>query len=113
MRSTNTFDLVVTPVNDPPFVVDDRYVMSQGDVLVVSAAGVLANDSDVERQSLTARKVSDPAHGSLTLNADGSFTYTPAVEFFGVDSFTYRAHDGETNSASRPSSAAKRPLRAQ
>ena len=41
--------------------------------------------------------VSGPAHGTLTLNADGSFTYTPAANFNGTDSFTYRANDGSAD----------------
>ena len=39
-----------------------------------------------------------PAHGSLALNANGSFTYTPAHDYNGSDSFTYRANDGSANS---------------
>src|SRR5207249_9273472 len=42
--------------------------------------------------------VSSPAHGSLTLNANGSFTYTPAANYNGGDSFTYKANDGALNS---------------
>jgi VCBS repeat-containing protein len=60
--------------------------------------GVLANDTDPEQQTLTAILVSGPAHGTLTLNADGSFVYTPAPNFNGVDSFTYMANDGSLNS---------------
>ena len=37
---------------------------------------------------------SSPAHGNLTLNADGSFTYAPNANFNGQDSFTYNATDG-------------------
>jgi VCBS repeat-containing protein len=47
--------------------------------------------------------VSGPAHGTLTLNANGSFTYTPAANLQRPDSFTYRANDGEADSTSRPS----------
>src|SRR5262249_55247264 len=60
----------------------------------VAAPGVLGNDSDVDGDALRAALVSGPAHGALTLNADGSFTYTPAAGFRGTDSFTYRASDG-------------------
>ena len=45
-------------------------------------------------RSLTAVVVSQPASGSLTLNANGSFTYTPNANFNGTDSFTYTARDG-------------------
>ncbi|GCL62425.1 Ig-like domain-containing protein [Pseudaquabacterium pictum] len=54
---------------------------------------VLANDSDDD--SLTATLVSGPAHGSVTLAADGSYTYTPAADFNGTDSFTYTVTDAQ------------------
>ena len=43
---------------------------------------------------MSAVKVSDPSHGTLTLNSDGSFTYTPTAGYHGPDSFTYKANDG-------------------
>jgi VCBS repeat-containing protein len=56
---------------------------------------VLANDSDLDGDALSAALGSGPAHGTLVLNANGSFTYTPAANFHGSDSFTYRASDGD------------------
>jgi len=105
-RSTNTFTIVVTAVNDAPVANADSYTMNQGDVLTVAGlataalggTGVLANDTDVENSALTASKLTDPAHGMVTLNANGGFTYTPDTNFHGVDSFTYRANDGSLNS---------------
>ena len=55
---------------------------------------MLANDTDVDGDALTAVLVTGPAHGTLTLNADGSFTYTPDANYNGADSFTYSANDG-------------------
>src|SRR5207247_1237659 len=55
---------------------------------------VLTNDSDVDGDALSAELASGPAHGTLTLNASGSFTYTPTPNFNGSDAFTYRASDG-------------------
>ena len=61
------------------------------------AAGVLANDTDADPgTTLTAQLVSTTAHGSLTLNPDGSFVYTPQADFTGTDAFTYTASDGES-----------------
>ncbi|MFH0960769.1 MAG: tandem-95 repeat protein [Pseudomonadota bacterium] len=60
--------------------------------------GVLRNDSVAEGESLTALLVAGPGHGTLDLHADGSFTYTPASNFNGMDSFTYKAHDGAADS---------------
>ena len=58
------------------------------------SAGVLGNDDDDDGDALTAVIVDSPANGSVTLNSDGSFTYTPVSTFFGSDSFTYQADDG-------------------
>jgi hypothetical protein len=55
---------------------------------------VLANDSDGAGDPLTASLVKGPSNGTLTLNADGSFTYTPATGFTGTDTFTYIASNG-------------------
>jgi VCBS repeat-containing protein len=56
---------------------------------------VLSNDTDEDGDLLSVHLVSDPAHGTLTLNVDGSFDYMPATNYAGQDSFTYRAVDGE------------------
>ena len=61
---------------------------------------MLGNDHEPENQSVDCRYLSGPAHGSLTLNADGSFTYTPTALYFGTDTFTYQANDGTVNSLS-------------
>ncbi|MBI5800997.1 MAG: tandem-95 repeat protein [Verrucomicrobia bacterium] len=97
--TTRQFTVTVTAVNDAPVANNDSYPMSQGDVLTVAAAGVLANDTDVEGNPLTAAKLTNPSHGTLAFNANGGFTYTPETSFYGVDSFTYRANDGTDNSA--------------
>jgi large repetitive protein len=59
---------------------------------------VLANDTDPDGDTLTAVQESAPSHGTLTLNADGSFSYEPAANFNGSDSFTYKATDGSADS---------------
>jgi VCBS repeat-containing protein len=64
----------------------------------VTAPGVLANDTDADGDPLGASLVSGPAHGTLALNGDGSFAYTPAADHNGSDSFTYRASDGRADS---------------
>jgi len=60
--------------------------------------GVLKNDVDVDGDLLTAMLMSDPINGSVVLNANGSFTYTPTIGFTGVDGFTYKVSDGELES---------------
>jgi Big-like domain-containing protein len=48
---------------------------------------------------MTAVLGTGPAHGTLSLNANGSFTYTSAASYSGPDSFTYRASDGSLSSS--------------
>src|SRR5213075_3252602 len=81
-------------VNDAPVAADDAYTTAEDTPLTVSAVGVLANDTDVDGDTLTVALVNGPGHGSVTLNGDGSFTYAPTANFNGTDSFTYRANDG-------------------
>ncbi len=98
-KTNNNYSTLITRIaNRPPVAQNDSYTVNENTVLVISAPGVLANDSDPDGNSLTAVLVSGPAHGSLTLNFNGSFTYTPMNNFTGPDSFTYRASDGITNS---------------
>lgn len=87
------------PPNTAPDAAADAYTTKQGDALTVPAPGVLGNDTDAEADTVTATGVTQPAHGTVTLAANGSFTYTPAAGFHGTDTFTYRATDGEAQSA--------------
>jgi VCBS repeat-containing protein len=99
--STDTESHVATAPNQAPTADDDGPydVLEDGTLTVPAGNGVLNGDSDPEGSALTAVKDSDPQHGTLTLNADGSFTYTPAADFSGDDSFTYHASDGALSSA--------------
>lgn len=56
---------------------------------------VLSNDSDPDSDPLKVTWASDPAHGSVTVNADGTITYTPDPNYSGTDSFTYQIYDGQ------------------
>jgi len=80
--------------NSPPTANDDSYTTEEDTTLSVSVPGVLGNDSDPDGDSLSASVVSGPSHGSLSLNADGSFTYDPDAGYNGSDSFSYEAADG-------------------
>jgi hypothetical protein len=83
--------------NTAPVSGNDAYSVNQDDVLSIPAPGVLGNDSDVDGDTITAAIVQDVANGTLSLNANGSFTYTPNAAFNGSDSFTYQANDGTEN----------------
>jgi VCBS repeat-containing protein len=65
--------------------------MGRAILSVPAASGVLANDSDTQGGSLSAVLEVDAQHGNLVLAVDGSFTYLPEKDFFGTDSFSYRA----------------------
>jgi Bacterial Ig domain len=95
------FDITVTPVNDAPSAVADSFFALANRTLNVSAPGVLINDGDIDTPSITAVKASNPAHGVVTLAADGSFSYTPADGYIGPDAFSYRASDGSLTSPAR------------
>src|SRR5690606_18925838 len=94
-----TVTITVHSVNDAPVAAGATFE-SDGDTprVVVAADGVLANDTDVDGDLLTATVVTGPANGRLTLNADGSFAYMADANFHGVDSFVYRANDGTADS---------------
>jgi len=91
-----TVIITVDPVNEVPVVNDDFYNTDEDVTLNVVAPGVLGNDSDVDGPAaLIAELETDVSHGTLTLNTDGSFVYTPDSDWNGDDIFTYKAYDGE------------------
>lgn len=93
-----TVTITVNAVNDAPVAQNDSYTVSQETPLLMPAPGLLRNDSDGEGNALTVSLVSNPANGSVTLNANGGFSYLPNNGFVGSDSFTYQASDGQATS---------------
>lgn len=81
-----------------PTAFDDVYSAAENSTLNIPAPGVLTNDVDPQNDVLTAELVSGPAHGVVTLNSDGSFVYTPDLDFVGADSFVYRCKDATYSS---------------
>ncbi len=81
--------------NSAPVAQDDQYALDEDPSLyfISAAQGVLKNDTDADGERLTAVLVTPPQHGDIVLNADGSFAYSPASDYFGPDSFTYTAND--------------------
>ncbi len=93
------FNAVLTILDDDaPVAADDSYSTFQNTPLTIGAPGVLGNDGHPNGPALTAVLVSGVASGALSLNADGSFNYTPNSGFAGTDTFTYRASDGSATS---------------
>ncbi|MGI8693806.1 MAG: Ig-like domain-containing protein [Geodermatophilaceae bacterium] len=98
--SSATATLVVQgQAGGPPLAVPDSYQVTEGSTLTVAAPGVLGNDTDPDGDVLTAALVSGPTSGSLSLTANGAFSYTPVADFVGAASFTYTASDGTFTSA--------------
>src|SRR5204863_126582 len=98
--NTATVTITVTPINDAPVAATNSYSTNEDTPLTITAPGVLGNDTDADGNPLTAVLVSGPlpAQGTLTLNANGSFTFTPAPNFNGPATFTYKANDGSLDS---------------
>ena len=106
---SGTMTLTVAPVNDAPVSVADSYTVPRGTTLRTTDPrgvnadpndnGVLANDSDPEGNTMTALVVTQPTHGTVTMNADGTFTYVHDGLSRITDTFTYRASDGGAQNA--------------
>lgn len=79
--------------NTPPVAVDNNYTTAKNTTLNISAPGVLSNDTDADGNPLVTLLENNVLSGSLMLNADGSFDYTPDTDFIGEDSFSYFADD--------------------
>ena len=100
LSDTGKVSLTVDPPpNTPPVAADDSYTATAGTPLMVTAAnGVLANDSDANGDALSAVLVNGPSHGSLSLNGDGSFSYTATDGYSGADRLPTRSTTGPTTS---------------
>ena len=105
-----TVTVVIDAENDAPVAANDSYSTGEDQVLNVAAPGVLGNDTDIDGGTLRPVLISGPSHGSVTLNANGSFSYTPAASFSGTDSFTYEANDGSDDSNPATVSIAVSPV---
>jgi VCBS repeat-containing protein len=81
-----------------PTATADAYTTSESVTLLVTAPGLLTNDPDGTNGFYTTTKASDPSHGSVTVNTDGSFSYAPTGGYTGTDSFTYKVNDGALQS---------------
>jgi hypothetical protein len=77
-----------------PIAVNDAFDATEDQILNVAQPGILGNDIDIQGSGLTPLLVMGPSNGSVTLFPDGSFSYTPNVDFSGTDQLTYRVSDG-------------------
>jgi len=91
--------ITVTPKQDVPIGTPDAYSTNEDTKLeVIASNGVLKNDTDGDGEPITAVLGKTTQHGTLVLNPTGAFSYTPALNYNGSDSFTYYANDGKDNS---------------
>lgn len=97
LESDKSVELAVT-LSSQPMAAADSYPTFQDTPLNVEAPGVLANDRMGASATMEAVINTGPSNGSVRLNADGSFAYTPATGYLGADSFTYHVNDGTLNS---------------
>src|SRR5436189_187803 len=98
-----TVRITATPENDAPAASNDNATVAEGGTVTVldsTAASGHTNDTDDEGNTVRATKLSDPAHGSVTLNADGTFSYSHDGSETTSDSFTYKACDNGTTNGS-------------
>ena len=100
--SAATVTVSVNNVNDSPIGIADSISVTEAGTatqLTTTQTSVLFNDTDEENNSLTASVVSNVSNGSLTLNSNGTFSYTHDGSETSSDSFTYQANDGNSNSS--------------
>ncbi|MGY5354256.1 Ig-like domain-containing protein [Wenyingzhuangia sp. IMCC45467] len=103
--NTANISITVNAVNDPPTANNDYIKVDEGATVTTTYTGVSANattllynDSDTEGDPFTASIVSEPTHGSLTLNSDGTFSYEHNGSETTSDRFSYKTNDGEFDS---------------
>lgn len=98
--SQATATITINAINDVPIAIADAYILNEDSVLTKQISDVdnlLSNDSDIDGDTLSVNPVpiSSVANGSLSLNSDGSFSYTPDADYFGADGFIYEISDGK------------------
>lgn len=93
--SSATVTVGVTPVNDPPSAVDDSADVDQNGSVIIP---VVANDADVDLDTLVVDGIVDPPENGTATASGGTVTYEPDQDFIGTDSFTYTASDGAASS---------------
>ena len=89
---TGTVSVTVTPVNDPPTAVNDSVSINED---TSTAINVVANDTDADGDSLTPTATGGSPLGTVGINGNGTIQYTPPLNYYGSDSFTYTVSDGQ------------------
>jgi len=90
--NTATINLSIQPINDTPTAVNDTATTNEDTAIAVIP--VLSNDTDPDGDTLSISGFTQPIHGTAGSNGDGTLTYTPSLNYYGTDSFTYTISDG-------------------
>ena len=101
-KAQGNVTLTVSAVNDLPIAVSDAFSINEDivlSILATDANNLLNNDSDADSDTLTVSLVSGTSNGTLSLNSDGAFNYTPNLNFNSTDSFIYQISDGNGGTA--------------
>jgi subtilase family serine protease len=96
--TSQSVTLNITPVNDAPVASSDAATTNANTPLILSAATLLANDTDIDGDTLRLGGVSNAINGSVAINASGNVVFTPTTGFSGIGSFNYYVSDGSTTS---------------
>ena len=95
--SEGTFTITVTAVNDAPVAIEDSLEVIEDSTL--TSTDVIANDTDIDGDTLSLTAVSTDGTGTVAVNSDGlSVDYTPAANFNGTETITYTVSDGTDTS---------------
>ncbi|WP_341913931.1 tandem-95 repeat protein [Ferrovibrio terrae] len=93
--TTGTVNLTVTPVNDAPVAVNDGALTTSEDTaLTISTSALLANDTDVDGDTLSIQSVQGAVGGTVSINQAGQVIFTPTSSYTGAASFSYTVSDG-------------------
>ena len=102
-----TVTINVGPINDRPLARNDAFAIDED---IAGSLAVLANDTDPDGDPLTVTELGTPLHGTVRMNQDRTVTYTPALNFHGIDAFTYRVTDSHGEFAMATVEVTIRPL---
>ena len=87
-----TTPMVIVVTNPAPTAVDDQSTTLLDTPVTLNIVG---NDTDPDHDPLAVTAVTQPAHGTVVINPDGTVTYTPTTGYIGPDTFTYTVSDGQ------------------
>ncbi|MGD9856654.1 MAG: tandem-95 repeat protein [Planctomycetaceae bacterium] len=106
LTTLQLLQLTVTNANDAPVATDDTVSTDEDRAVIID---VLGNDFDVDGDVLMVIAANDATYGDVTINPDGTITYTPDASFSGSDSFVYTISDGRGGESSATVNVAVQP----